>query len=252
MKNFKAIGVLSLPDDLGKRSFEDYISSLLLDFFSLQDGGIDLILIENEGDKAASRRANPQTIDLLSEFLGVMDKAKACVRIPYLIGVLPADYEASFDLAKRFNALGVWMDTLVDRVSPKYIDEKIVIDINPEDVLKYKGKKKLYVEVQPRNFYEILDRKRLEESVGIARKYADAICVVGENSPPSLALLRRSREVVGENYPIGVSGKLSTGNIQSYVGIADFGVFFSSLRGNGDYNKPIDEERVRLLIERIK
>lgn len=249
---FLSIGVVSVADILGRRTIEGYVANILLDFFSLQDGGVDLILIENEGDKAISRKANPETVQLLESILERINKSKTCVRIPYLIGVLPADYEASFELAHKFNALGVWMDTLVDKVSPKYTDKSIVINIDLKDVLKYKGNKMLYVEVQPRNFYKILDKKPLEESVKLAKQYADAVCIVGEENPPSLDLLRNVRNITGENYPIGVSGKLSSDNITDYFGLADFGVFFSHLREDSNYEKPIDLKRVKHLTSIIK
>ncbi len=249
MPRFEAIGTLSLPDVLGRTNFMAYLDSALKDLFNLQDGGIDMILIENQGDKAKSRKALPQTIDLMAR---VMEGLRKEIKVPYLMAILPADYEASFGLAKRFDASGVWMDTLVDTVSPTYTANHVVIEIDTEDVLRHKDGIKLFTEVQARNFYRMLDEKPLEQSIEMAKRYADAICIVGENKPPSLGLVENARKLVGEDYPIGIAGKLNMDNIARYVGLVDFGVFFSYLRENGDYGKPIDKIRVKNIMGRIR
>ncbi|MBI2671294.1 hypothetical protein HYX18_04955 [Candidatus Woesearchaeota archaeon] len=248
MPSFNAVGVLSLLDTLGERNFKRYIKVILQDLHNLQDGGINAILIENDGDTATSRRAFPETVRLFTE---IMDTIQREIRVPYLVGVLPADYESSFDIAKRFNAFGVWMDTLVDRVSPNYTQDSFIININPEEVVKYKNGVNLFAEVQPRNFYELIGGKNLEQSVKSAKHYADAICLVGEKEPLPLDLVKNIRKIVGESYPIGVSGGLSVGNIASYTKIANFGIFFSYLREDSDYKKRVDIKRVRTLMNKI-
>lgn len=237
-----------MPDSMDSGGFPKYLDAALQDLYRMQYGGIGMVLIENEGRAAKDRKAPEQTVELMDMVLREMVPS---IHVPYLIAVLPCDYEASFDLAQQFNASGIWMDTLVDKASPLYTESDVVIDLDPGEVVKNKGGLKLFTEVQARNFYQMLENRPLEESVEQARKYADAICVVGESGPPSLGLVKRARGLVGEGYMLGVAGKLNDANINPYIGIADFGVFFSHLRRDGQYANPVSLTRVTELMQKV-
>ncbi len=250
MPEFEVIGVLSLPDRVGTGGFEGYRRAAERDLLGLQDGGVDTILIENSGETATSRLL-PENVSRLMK--SAMRALKPSIRVPFLVGALPVDFSSALDLAKDFGGKGIWMDTLVDRVSPKYLggDLEIALESGHLDYLRLiKDDKLVYAEVQPRNFYRVLDNRPLIESVRRVKEHADALCIVGENGPPGLDLVRQVRDAAGKR--IGVSGGLNAENIGQYVGTADFGVVFSSIRYDGKYDEHVDPHRVGAFMDSVR
>lgn len=177
----KIIGVLGVPD-IGDSFF---LEQLRRDLDALQEGGVDALLIENFGDEM------PCNSDAtISYFQGALDVIHGGIHVPFGIALLPHEYVEVFRIADRFDADFVWFDTFVDPVAPKYTPTRIEIRPNPVAISRH-GTRPIYTEIQPRNFYYMLEETPIEVSAYKALVGgADSITVVRDETYRESSLTR--------------------------------------------------------------
>jgi hypothetical protein len=61
----------------------------------------------------------------------ILERVRPSLEVPFLVNVLRIDYKASFDLAKEFDALGIWQDLLVDKAIPMNFERHLVLEPDP-------------------------------------------------------------------------------------------------------------------------
>jgi len=247
-KHLKIIGVVGIPD-----SVED-IDSIRRDLNALQEGGIDGLLIENLGDTPSSYRGDTVVADF---FRKTLEGIRAEISSKFGLCLLPhrPTYNtAVFQIAKDFGADFVWFDTLVDKVSPTYTPRRYEpLEINPNSrrILSQKTVP-VFTEIQPRNFYRMLENKSIHQSAIEARRSgADSITVVRHDDCKEQTL-DKVRAIVGPTYPLGITGKLDPTNVQQYIGRAQYAVIYGYFRERGTHDRRVNPLRVRNLMAMVK
>src|SRR5581483_8930418 len=118
--NYPIIGVVHLMPSPGFKGFESISLTLnraLEDAKSLENGGVDGIIIENNYDLPHKIYVNPETITTMTY---VALKIKKKVKLPIGISVLWNDYKAALSIAKISEAKFVRIPAFVDNVKTNY------------------------------------------------------------------------------------------------------------------------------------
>lgn len=246
----KIIGVVGVPDiDDGET-----IESVRRDLHALQEGGVDGLLIENLGDTFRSYTGNKGVVDF---FRRVMDALREEIVIPLGVCLLPNHKEYvtdAFKIADEYDADFTWLDTFVDKASPTYTPrryEPLVIEPDPREILGHKTTR-LFTEIQPRNFYRMLEEKPIEYSAEEAKRNgADSIVVVRDDTYTE-DRLSSVRAAVGPSYPLGITGRLDASNIQQYVGRVQYGVIYAFFRVKQKHENRVNAVRVKNLMSLVR
>ncbi|MBI4018569.1 MAG: hypothetical protein HY368_03080 [Candidatus Aenigmarchaeota archaeon] len=241
--DLKVMAVLGIPDIGSDRT----INQIMKDLDVLQEGGVDGLLIENHGDSADVFLRDQDVNRFLYR---TMERIRPLISEELLMGFckLPPDrYADSFRMPRNFGLDFVWMDTLVDRIRARYTHQPVEVKPDIGEVLRYKSESglKILSEIQPGNFYELLERRPVEESAAAAvQAGADSIIVVRYKGFDE-GSLEMARAVVGQGYPVGVTGGINARNIATYEGKAEYAVLYSSLRKDGIPENPVDASRLK-------
>ncbi len=228
------------------------IDEAMQDIEKLQRGGVDGLLFENWGEEYTNRRV-PQ--DVRRYTTAVMAEASKDTNLPYGVNVLPLDYEASFDIAKETKARFVQVDTFVDTVRTDY-SNRFIIRINPKEVIDYRRKLGLndvilLANIQTKHYSTIPPNKKLETSaIKAVENGADALVVTGKSTgkkTPKEKLIRVKR--VADDTPVGIGSGFNVYNAAELMPYADFVIVRSSLNYGGITENPVDEERVKRLMD---
>lgn len=233
-------------------SMQQLISETLQDVNRLETGGVDGLLFENWGGDYSDRFVVPETRDYV---LAAMKEAAKTTKLPYGINVLPLDYEADFDIAKETGARFVQIDTFVDVVKTDYGNE-FILQVKPQEIIAYKRKLNLdevalFVNIQTKHYTTIPTNKKLETSAAQAvHNGADALIVCGNltgQKTPKGKLIRVRR--IASDTPIGIGSGFDADNAAELLSYADFAIVGTSLKRDGITENPVDEERVKRLME---
>lgn len=257
------IGMLHL-DYLEGKKFQgvDYvIKQALKDIKSLQDGGIDGILIENWKEESLGEFVSNQTA---KTFKSVVEKLTKYIKVPFGINVLNNDYKVAFSVAKLTGASFVELDVFVDKVKSNFVNNTsaivnpFVIDPKPERIWAYAksiGAENipLFVFVQPKHYKMLEKGKSMEKSAQQAVKAgASALLVTKETgTAPTLDLIRRAKDIVGDT-PVGIGSGFSAENAEEYLAVADFAIVGTSLKINNETDNSVDIEKVKELMKIVK
>ncbi len=233
-------------------NLDKLVGETLRDVERLERGGVDGLLFENWGGDYSDRHVSQKT----REYIGaVMREAAKTTKLPYGINVLPLDYEANFDIAKKTGARFVQIDTFVDRVRTDYENE-FILQIEPQEVIDYRRRLglddvALFTNVQTKHYTTIPQNKKLETSaIQAVQNGADALVVTGERTgkkTPKEKIVRVKR-VSGE-VPIFIGSGFDITNAEELLPYADGVIVGTSLKYDGITENPVDEARVKQLME---
>jgi len=226
------MGVIHLPPLLGCKGYKriDFvIKKALKDLKTLEKGGVDGVLIENEYD-------HPHTV-FISEpqvacYSVVAYKIAKETKLPVGIGVLLNDYKAAFSIAKTIGAKFIRLDVFVDTVQTKWGK----IKGEPERVMEFKKKVKaddtlLFTDIHVKHA-QLLKMKTLEQSAKEAiAGGSDVLLITGKKTgePPEIDKLKRAKSV-SENIPVFIGSGLSFQNASELLQYADGAIVGTSLK----------------------
>lgn len=257
------IGMLHL-DYLEEGNFkgvDHVIKKAIRDINTLQNGGIDGILIENWKEFSVGEFVSAETA---KNFTRVVQALAKHIKVPFGINVLNNDYKVAFSVAKLTGASFVELDVFVDRVKSSFVNNTnamanpFVINPKPKEIWAYaKGigaeKIPLFVFVQPKHYIMLKKRKTIEESTRQAiREGASAILVTKATGfAPTLDLIRKAKSVAGKT-PIGIGSGFSTENARKYLNVADFAVVGTSIKIGQETDNPVDIDKVKSLMFTVR
>ena len=243
------IGMIHLSPMEGLDGFigkEKTIERALNDLYSLQENGIDAVIVENEHD-------HPHTIFILEKQKSCMlDVTKAVTKkanVPVGVCVLRNDWKAALEIAKKSDAEFIRMDVFVDKV----LMENEIVEVNPIEVMNYKrtikGEKiKIFTDIHVKHSI-MLENKTLFESAQEAIKSgSDAIIISGKATGKEINInkLKDLRERIN-NFPILIGSGFSESCVH-YLKYCSGAIVGTSLKEN---NK-ISVEKVKSLIDKVK
>lgn len=258
------IGMLHLGYLLGNEKYKGLnyvIKKAIENIKSLEEGGIDGILIENWKEDSIGQFISTENAVSFSIIANELSKH---IHVPFGINVLNNDYKVALSVAKLTGASFVELDVFVDHVksnfkySPVASKNPFEIKLNPNDVIKYAKSIKamkipIFVIVQPKHYKMLEVGKSIEKSTKQAiRSGASAILVTKETgTAPTLDLIRKSKKAAG-NYPVGIGSGFNEDNADEFLKCIDFAIVGSSIKQGGDVNKKVDKLKVKKLMAKIK
>jgi|SRR3972149_4832815 len=227
------------------------------DIKSLQDGGIDGILIENWKEESIGEFVSSETAE---NFTQVVTKLAKNIKVPFGINVLNNDYKVAFSVAKLTGASFVELDVFVDKVKTDFknnanaIKDPFIIDPKPNEIMAYAksiGAEKipLIVFVQPKHYIMLEKDKTIEESTRQAIDAgASAVLVTKATGfAPTIEIIKRVKKVAG-NTPVGIGSGFSSDNAKEFLPIVDFAVVGTSIKINEKTDNPVDATKVENLM----
>ena len=190
--------------------------------------GVDAVLVENYfGDK----------LDVIAVL--EMLKAEYTGKVVYGVNVL-GDFEASCELAHRYGAKFMQVDTVCGHLKPNR-------DAAYADMIAQVRKKyPVFVLGGVRFKYQpVLSGRSLEEDLTIGMTRCDAIVVTGEGTgmDTDIEKIRAFRSIMGD-FPLIVGAGMTPESVAEQLAIADGGIVGSYFKYEGQAHNPMEEKRV--------
>lgn len=265
LTNNPIIGMVHLKPLMGYKDFvslEDVATSALRDASTLEKGGVDGIMIENNYDIPHSIKVGPETISALT-YVG--QRVKKSVKLPIGICVLWNDYQAALAVAKVVGAKFIRVPAFVDDVKTQYGE----VYSNPRDVIQYRRRIRaeevaLFADIQVKHA-ELISKRSITKSAELAiLNKADGLIVTGQwtGDAPKLDKLKAVRRCVG-SFPVLVGSGATKDNIKTLSSYID-GVIVGTAIKTGemqdkerevnlkDYHQRVDLEKTKKFIEIAK
>jgi membrane complex biogenesis BtpA family protein len=247
------IGVMHLPPLPGypaSPGLDAVVAHALADLATLAAGGVDGVLVENDGDQPHRVAAAPETIACMT--MVAREVVGAAGNMPVGVEILLNDPEASLAVAHATGARFIRTDYFVDRMArPEYGGE---MAIDPAALMAYRkrldaGAVLVLADIQVKHA-RMLEPRPLAESAALARHHtADGIIVTGDLTglPPRAVDLDAARQGAG-TVPVLVGSGLNESNAAELMAAADGAIVGTSLKAGA----AIDAEKVRRLMDRVR
>ena len=229
------IGMIHLPPLPGypqSKGINHAIRHAVADLRTLEEGGVDGVLIENEHDQPHRMTARPETIAAMTRVTRavVQESESAVVGCEILLN----DPEASLAVAKMAGARFIRTDYFVDRMTrPEYGE----FDIDPDALLEYRaaiGAENILIlaDIQVKYATMIEPRALNVSARKVVEKGADALIVTGNMSgdAPTVAHLR---DAAGQGLPVLIGSGLTAENAAALLVECDGAIVGTSLMRNG-------------------
>lgn len=226
-----------LPDYSDSPGIEALRAHALDDLETLQSGGVDGILIENEYDRPHRVLAESATIEAMMDVTS--DVARVAKDIVAGCEILLNDPRASLDVAKACGAKFIRTDYFVDAMSrPQYGE----FAIDPEGLIQYREQLGaagilIMADIQVK-YATMLEKRSLQESARLAcLKRADAIVVTGDESgdAPTVQQLQEARAGVaasGLDVPVLIGSGLAADNAATLLAECEGAIVGTALMRN--------------------
>lgn len=220
------------------------------DILALQAGGIDAVMFGNEGDRPYRLQATPSTLAAMAAAIGAL---KSELTVPFGVNYL-WDPLASVALAVATGAsfareiftgafasdMGLWSPqaaaALELRASLGRRDLRLLFNINAE-------------------FAASLDPRPIAERArsAVFSSLADVILVSGGMTGQGVAQgdLRAVKQVLPDT-PVFANTGVTIDTVAAILGVADGCVIGTHLKVDGDTWKPVDGDRVRRFMDRVR
>jgi uncharacterized protein len=245
------IGVLALPPLMGYPEFAGMTALLdraLSDLHTLEAGGVDGVLIENDYDHPHTLTGGPE---IIASFTRVAAEVTRRAQVPVGLEVLLNDWRSSLAIAHAVGAQFVRLDFFVDRVRIA----AGVIEPEPQAIIAYRKKIGaehivLCTDIQVKYSTLLEEGKTLGTSARQAIACgAGAIVVTGRvtGEPPTLADLREAH-TAAEGCPVLIGSGLAPQNAGELMQVADGAIVGTALRQSMAAEEPVLLERVQKLM----
>jgi len=244
------IHLLPLPGYPASPGLAAVVAHALADLKALIGGGVDGVLVENDGDQPHTVTASPGTIACMTRI--TLDLIDAAGDVPVGVEILLNDPQASLAVAHAAGARFIRTDYFVDRMTrPEYGGE---MTIDPAGLMAYRerlGARDVLVlaDIQVKHA-RMIEPRSLAESAAAARQHgADGIIVTGDLTglPPGAVDLDTARLGAGP-VPVIVGSGLDEANATGLMATADGAIVGTSVKTGA----AVDMEKVRRLMDRVR
>lgn len=240
---------LPLPGTPGfDGDYQKIISQAVADAITLEQAGVDAVIVENMGDTPfAATLDMEQTVALTAAAVAVQN----AIHIPIGIDAAFNDCKASLSIAGITNSSFVRI--------PVFVDTVVFTDgiINPcaRECMKYRKDLglehiKVIADVQVKHTHMLLPHITIEQSAKMAVECgADGIIitgsVIGELTP--IEMIERVKKVVP--IPVLAGSGVNAKNIKEQFSVADGAIIGSSLKKDGILTNPISYDLVKEVVD---
>lgn len=249
------IGMCHLPPLPGDpfysgESLDNILERVRTDLQALQKGGVDGVLFSNEFSMPYVTRVATVTVACMARIIGQLHKE---IRIPFGVDVLWDPY-ATLDLAAATEALFVR-----EVFSGVYASDFGLWSINFGEVARHRKllgleKLKLIFNVVPESAKYLAERDITDVvKTTVFNHKPDAICISGRTAgvPTDESILKRAKDAAGQ-IPVFANTGVSVHNVETVLSIADGAIVGTFFKRDGKFENPVDEERVKALIDKVK
>lgn len=257
---FPIIGMIHLqplPGSPRATGIETVLERAIADARALESGGVDAVLLENFGDVPFYPDDVPK--HTVASMTRIASELRERVAVPVGINVLRNDVEAAIAVAA---AVGGGFVRANVHSGVRATDQGIVQGRAHETIRLREhldADIAVFADVDVKHSTPIsseYDPVTALEDV-VVRGMADAVVVSGDatGESTSLALLRKLRDAAAEtrrNPPVVVGSGVTPDTVHDYVDVADGAIVGSAFKADGDPGKPVEESRVRRLVERVR
>jgi len=227
------IGMVHFPPLLGYKDFpglEICLQKSLRDAKTLEKGGVDAIMFENNYDIPHQEFVGPETVAIMT-FL--IQKITEKINLPFGVNVLWNDYKSALSIAKVCGGKFVRVPVFVDSVETNYGK----IFANPKEVLAFRKKigaenVALFTDIHVKHA-KMLEKKTIAQSAKEAvKKGSDALIITGKwtGEAPNISDLKEMREAVGKNFPILIGSGTTKNNVGILLKYADGVIIGTALK----------------------
>lgn len=220
------------------------------DMLALQAGGVDAVLFSNEFSLPYLTKVETVTVACMASVIGELKRE---IRIPYGVNVL-WDPRASIDLAMATGASFVR-----EIFSGVYASDFGLWNTNAGEVIRHQhaigaAHVRLLFNIVPEAAVYLGSRKITD----IARSTVfndrpDALCVSGltAGDETSTQTLRMVKDVVPDT-PVFANTGVRLDNVEQQLKVADGAVIGTAFKREGTTWNPVDIDRVRALMEKVR
>jgi membrane complex biogenesis BtpA family protein len=255
---FTLSGVLHLPplpgSPMAEGNFESVLEHALRDAESLVNGGIQSCVIENIGDAPFRRGATQPHVGAMLAVIGSAVRTRFGDSLAIGINVLRNDAHSALGAAVACGADFIRVNVLVGAA---WTDQGL-IQGDAAGVTRYR-KSLCGLGAGPRIMADVKVKHAVpagETSISLLAKEAaqrggaDGLIVTGSRtgSPVDFDELRLVREAV-PNIPLWVGSGVTSATVRQIQSLSNGAIVGTWLHHDGDLSAPIDEDRVRLLVE---
>lgn len=165
----------------------------------------------------------------------------------YGVNIL-GDPDVAFDLARKYGAKFVQMDSVCGHLEPSYEKpflKKLETLRGDGDIFLLGGVRFKY---QP-----VRSGRSLEDDLKLGMERCDAIVVTGEGTGISTDLekIKTFRSILGD-FPLIVGAGMTAETVAEQLTIADGGIVGSYFKEYGEAEYPVDEERVKEFVYKAR
>ena len=232
------------------RGIDVLAEQLHTDILALQAGGIDGIMLSNEGSQPWTTKPEPIAVTTMAAIIG---KIRKSIQVPFGVHVI-WDPQATIDLAVATGADFAW-----EIFTGVFASDFGLWNTNVGETLRHQYRIQghaahpLY-EIVPEAATYLASRpvNNIVRSTVFNTK-ADAICIAGLQ--PGIPVLAEQIKTAKEQAP-DVSFLVSTGvrleNLRGFLQYADGVIVGTALKKEGNLWNPVDENRVKVFMQETK
>ena len=248
------IHLLPLPGAPRYRGDEisEALDAALRDARALQAGGIDGLLVENYGDSPF--KPAPSDPETVASMTAIGREISRQVSLPMGVNVLRNGALAALAIAHAIRARFIRVNVLTESL----MTDQGIINACAHDLMRYRkhlgaAAVQIYADVRSKHAAPVVSRPIEESTRDTAyRGMADALIVTGPHTgaEPDRDQLRRVKRSVPDR-PVLIGSGLTSRNAARLLGEADGAIVGTSLKENGQIERPIDETRVKELMKSV-
>ncbi|GMQ61442.1 BtpA/SgcQ family protein [Vallitalea maricola] len=249
--NKPIIGMVHLKALPGTANFdgdmEKVYTAAIKDAKALEEGGVNGIMVENDGDMPFSHLLSIEQTAALAALTAVI---KEHTNIPIGVDAAFSDYKSALACAKGARADFIRLAVFVDTV----VSFNGVMEACSGEALKYRKaidatEVKILADVQVKYTHMLNSNISLEESaVWAGACGADGVIVTGSHTGGETPLDAVKRVKSKVKIPVFIGSGVTTDNADEQLDIADGAIVGSSLKTDG----VIDSGKVRELMDKIE
>jgi membrane complex biogenesis BtpA family protein len=258
------IGMVHLPSLPGspgwaqKQNLTKLESRVTADVEALVKGGVSGILFENYGDAPFSK-TNVSTLTV-STMTRVIKKCSTGLELPYGVNVLRNDWEAALAIASVTDACFIRINIL----SGVCATDQGLVEGDAYGCLRYRkaleqefGSNKrilVFADVNTKHGTSLHDQSLKETASDLVeRAKVDGLIVTGSRTgvPPSVEDVIAISNATGD-VPVFVGSGVNDKNIEKYGEYVSGFIIGTYFKKDGKVENPVDGERVKKLMEKIK
>lgn len=261
--NKPIIGMLHLLPLAGEPEFsgvKPILHRAKQDLKTLQNGGVDGVLVENWFSDSPGPFVSRQTAVSFSE---VLHQLRPLIKVPFGINVLHNDYRIALNLALSYHASFIQLDVFIDKVksnfsfSPTTVQKPFIVDSPAKYIHRFAatiGASRLPIVafIQPKHYLLLERNKSIDLSALQAKNQGASALVVTlkTGEAPTVIKINKVKSAVGK-LPVGIGSGFSPENAKEYLTAIDFAIVGTALKGEGKIENPVELARVKNLMQQV-